>query len=325
MPKDARVSTLARLSHIEHLLHQSGAPGMTLEKLAELCEVSKRAIQRDLKLIESEDIFPLWHEHGHCGIVQKRYLPPIHFEPSQALNIFMAARLMASYAHRDDPDIRAIFTKLNCVMQPPLKEQINETISWMKTLPQNQKVVTTLNQLADAWTSGLRVVIRYQSAEATAPALRTIDPYFIQPAVPGHSAYVIGYCHERKDVRTFKIERISSVQITDEHFDIKEDFAADKYLSSAWGIMVGDEIIHVKMKVSKEMVRFMKEIVWHPSQNIVIQKDGSALMTVDVSHTAELMTWIMGWGDGLEVLEPASLRKEIQTKASSIVKIYAKK
>ena len=325
MPKDSRASTIARLSLIEHLLHQAGTPGMTLEKLAGLCDVSKRAIQRDLKLIELEDIFPLWHERGRCGIVQKRYLPPIHFEPSQALNIFMAARLMASYAHRDDPDIRAIFTKLNCVMQPPLKDQINQTITWMKTLPQNQKVVSTLNQLASAWTSGLRVVIRYQSAEATTPAFRTVDPYFIQPAVPGHSAYVIGYCHERDDVRTFKIERISSVQITDVSFTIKDDFIADKYLSSAWGVMVGEEIFQVKMRVSKEMVRFMKEIVWHPSQQIMVQKDGSALMTVDVSHTAELMTWIMGWGSGLEVLEPESLRKDIEKKARSIVQVYSKK
>ncbi len=323
MPKNSRADTVARLSHIEHLLYQHGEQGMKLEKLAEICEVSKRAIQRDLKLIEEEDIFPLWRDSGSCGIVLNRYLPPIRFEPSQALNIFLAARLMATYAHRNDPDITAIFTKLNCVVQPPLKEQVEKTIAWMKTLPSNGKVVRTLNYLADAWSTGHTVKIKYRSVEANEAKERLVDPYFIQPAGHGHSSYVLAYCHLHKAIRTFKVDRIQAINITDETYIVPSDFDANKYLSSAWSIMVGENIITVKLKVAKSMVRFMEEIIWHSSQKFTKYPDGSALMTIEVSHTAELMNWILGWGDGVEVLEPASLREDVARKARAISTVYS--
>ncbi len=327
MPKDSRASTIGRLARIEHLLYQSGAQGMTLDKLADACDVSQRSIQRDLKLIELENIFPLWRDEktGSCGIVLKRYLPPIRFDTAQALNIFLAARLMTSYAHRNDPGIADIFTKLNCIMQPPLKEQIEKTIAWMKTLPQKDKTVRHLTRIAEAWVTERKVKIVYQSAKASQPEERLICPYFIQPAGEGHSSYIIAHCHKSDAIRIFKVERIISAFITDEKYTVPHDFDANDYLSSAWGIIVGDEIKTIKLRVAKNQVRFMEEIFWHTSQELVQQADGSALMTVKVSHTSELMNWIMGWGGAVEVLEPPSLRQEIAHKAETIVKLYAGK
>ena len=68
----------------------------------------------------------------------------------------------------------------------------------------------------------------------------------------------------------------------------------------------------------------MEETTWHSSQKIEKQPDGSVIVTLRVFSSPELVTWIMGWGEKVEVLEPAELRKEVLQTAKAMVKIYQK-
>lgn len=325
MPKESRYDRQVRMFKIEHLLYQCGEAGMAVDKLAEDCDVSLRTTQRDLYSIEASNVFPIWRTNGRCGILIKQYLPPIHFSPSEALNLFLASRLMLGYAQRYDPDIASIFIKLNCILPSPLKEQAQKTINWMNTLPQNSQVVQTLGRLAEAWITGHIVHISYQSYPAEEASERDIDVYYIQPVSIGHSAYVIGYCHYMKKIRTFKVERIESIAILPESYTIPTDFDANKHLSSAWGIVTDDKIETIKLRIVPELVRLMEETVWHPSQSVKRQKDGSAVMTLRVASTWELVTWILGWGEKVEVLEPVGLRGEVAGVARKTASVYKDK
>jgi Predicted transcriptional regulator len=55
------------------------------------------------------------------------------------------------------------------------------------------------------------------------------------------------------------------------------------------------------------------------------QGDGSVIMTIGVSDTMELHSWILGWREKVEVLEPEELREEVMKTAKEMVKIYQKK
>jgi len=323
MPKESRYDRQVRMFKIEHLLYQCGESGMTVDKLAEACDVSLRTTQRDLSSIEASNVFPIWRRNGCCGILIKQYLPPIRFSPSEALNLFMASRLMLGYAQRYDPDIASIFTKLNCVLPSPLTEQGQKTIEWMNTLPKNSRVVQILGRLAEAWITGRTVHISYQAYPAEKASERDIDVYYIQPVSIGHSAYVIAYCHYMKKNRTFKVERIESIAILPDRYVIPRDFDANKHLSSAWGIVTDDKVETIKLRIVPDLVRLMEETVWHPSQTVKKQKDGSAVMTIQVANTWELVTWILGWGEKVEVLEPEGLRREIIKIIKNMVSAYS--
>jgi predicted DNA-binding transcriptional regulator YafY len=45
-------------------------------------------------------------------------------------------------------------------------------------------------------------------------------------------------------------------------------------------------------------------------------------MTLRVTDTVDLYSWILGWGEKIEVLEPPELRKEVAKTAEKILKIY---
>ena len=323
MDKSERRKTdrTARLLKVEHLLYQNPR-GLMIEEITRLCDVNKRTTYRDLKALESELGVPLWEEGGKRGITEGYLLPPIHFTLPEALNIFLAARLMLNYAHRYDPNMASTFMKLSSVVSPVLREQIQKTMDWMQKQPRNERYLSILAALAKAWLSQRQVKISYRALAKERPTERTIEPYFIEPAAPGHASYVIAYCRRTNSLRTFKIERIESIEPTAEPYAIPPDFDPNAFLSSSWGIVVKGDVKTIRLRFAPQIARIMEETVWHPSQVLEKQGDGSVIMTIRVTDTVDLYSWILSWGDRVEVLEPVEIREKIVKTARAMLDVY---
>jgi len=69
---------------------------------------------------------------------------------------------------------------------------------------------------------------------------------------------------------------------------------------------------------------YIKEKIWHHTQRIEPDKDGSILFSAEVAGTDEVRHWILSWGRSAEVLEPQSLRKEVLQELSDCVKAYTR-
>ena len=72
-----------------------------------------------------------------------------------------------------------------------------------------------------------------------------------------------------------------------------------------------------------EVADYVKEKIWHDSQEIQDQDDGSIVFSANVAVTSELKNWIMRWGSAAVVLEPEELRDEIQSEAAEMLAGYA--
>jgi len=324
MGKGKTKDRTARWAKIEHLLYQN-RNGLKIKEIARICNVSVRQIYRDLNDLQCKLGLPIWEKGSTRGIDEEYFLPPIRFSLPEAINVFLAARLMLTYAHRYAPNIASTFIKLNSIVPPPLRDQIQKTMDWMQKQPQDEKYLRILATLAEAWISQQQVKISYQALAEKKSVERIIEPYFIEPAAPGHSSYVIGYCHRTNSLRTFKIERIESIEPTLEHYVIPPDFDANAYLGSSWGIVVEGEVETIKLRFNPEIARIMEETIWHPSQVLERQKDGSVIMTLRVASTVELYGWILSWGEKVEVLEPEELRERVARTGQAIVDIYERK
>ena len=320
-----RLRKMERLIKI-WLLLSNNPDGYTVRQLADRFEVNIRTIYRDLVTLGSDLQVPVYVDKTKWKIDERRILPPIRFTIPEALNIFLAARLMLNYSHRYDPNIDATFTKLSSVLPPALGQQVRKTLDWMQKLPKDEKHLRVLAAVAEAWVSQRRLKIVYRPLVAERAMERVIEPYFIEPAAPGHASYVVGYCHLKNAVRTFKIERIESAQLSSETYTIPPDFDANEFFGSSWGIVVEGEVKTVRLKIrDPEIMRIMGETIWHPSQVLEKQKDCSMIMTLRVTDTYELLSWILGWGEKMEVLKPPELRKGVLQTAKTMVEVYQKK
>jgi predicted DNA-binding transcriptional regulator YafY len=311
---------LARLISVQHILHQF-SQGLTIEEIAKKCDVCERTARRDLEALEQIGV-PVWQEGPKRGIDQAYFLPLISFTLPEAMTIFLAARLLLSYSNAYNPSIGSTFIKLNSAMPPPLRDQVGRTISWMQKLDRDDRLRRIMDSLSNAWINGRKVKITYQALGRPQAGQRVIEPYFIQPATFEHANYVIGYCCQARRVRTFKVDRIQDIEVLEERYSIPDSFDANEFLEPAWGITVTGRPTEVKLRFDPAIARIAAETRWHKSQSVKMQPDGSVIVSLNVPLTDEFTSFITRWGDKVEVLGPAGLRKKVAGIARKMAGMY---
>jgi predicted DNA-binding transcriptional regulator YafY len=324
LPMGEKKDRLARLLRVEHLLYQNPR-GLTPNEIAHLCGVCVRTSYRDLRALQDELKVPLWQDHRRYGIAPGYYLPPIKLSLLEAMALFLSARLASRYADESDPNIEGAFTKLASVLPPPISLHVQETIATMAERRRNRDFERIFDILTTAWASRRRVRIWYRWTKPDGSAQkcydRLLDPYFIEPSGIGHSCYVIGHDHYSQAVRTFKIERIQQIELTNEEYIIPPNWSAREYLRTSWGIFHEEEV-EVQIRFSPAVAARVKEAVWHPSQQLEDKADGSLLFTVRVAGMLEITPWILSWGAEAEVIAPPALRMQIGEIAQRLAAAY---
>jgi predicted DNA-binding transcriptional regulator YafY len=137
------------------------------------------------------------------------------------------------------------------------------------------------------------------------------------------ASYVIGYDPLRDAMRTFKLERVQRAEMLDETYEIPADYDPYTLLADSWGIMDESRTDEIRLRFSPAVARRVKESVWHRSQTVIDNPDGGCDLTLRVSGTREIRSWILSWGADVEVLAPAALREEIADHARRITAMYA--
>jgi predicted DNA-binding transcriptional regulator YafY len=149
---------------------------------------------------------------------------------------------------------------------------------------------------------------------------RKVDPYKVM--FFDSTFYLIGLCHLRSEIRMFVLDRIKMMNITEETFEIPDDFDLESYMQSPFKV-IHDKPVEVKIRFDKNAAGYIKEKIWHHSQEIEPQKDGSIIFSAEVAGTEEVKHWVMSWGDKAEILDPAFLREEIAQELQLSLKKYS--
>jgi predicted DNA-binding transcriptional regulator YafY len=323
MDEHTRYDRQARLLDILHYftLHPEG---LKPRQIADRCGVSIRTTYRDLEALQEHMHVPLWQDTraGIWGLEPGAYLPPIAFSRPEAMAIFLAARLLLAQHRVYNPDIATTFRKLSAVLDPPLREEVRKTLEWMEKRKADARLVNALNTLTDCWLRRKRARIRYWTLGRAQPAERTIEPYFIHPSVLSNATYVIAFCHLRRRVLVFRLDRVEDARRLEEDYVVPEEFNASAYLSPYFDITTTGEPETVKLKFDRRVARIAFETMWHDSQVTEPQTDGSAIVTMKLAVTTDVVSFVLGWSDMVEVLKPASLRHKVARAARRIQSLY---
>jgi len=320
--REIKQDRLARLHKVELILYGC-RNGLTINEIAEKCDVHPRTSRRDLAALESIGI-PVFQSGPRRGIEQGYFLPPISFTLPEAMTIFTAARLLLAYSNSYNPNIDSTFVKLNSAVPAPLRDQITATIAWMHKLDRDDRLRRIMDTLANAWMNGRKVKIRYKALGKAGATDRVIEPYFIQPAALERANYVIAYCNQAGKMLTFKADRITDIELLEERYSVPADFDANKHLGTAWGISVYGDMVNAELKFTGELATVALETRWHPSQVNEQQKDGSVIARFKVQASHPFIGFILSWGPWVEVISPKSLREEVAKEARAVCKIYGK-
>lgn len=314
-----------------HLLQRLGAArnGLTLAQLVEAIPAGltrhPRTVRRDLAALEASH-FPLLTERVD-GEVRWRLLdgfkniPALRLSPTELMALAFSQQLLTPLQGTlIAASLNSALTKINAAIPAGGTDYLQRLDQWFsvglgphKNYRHHRETIDILSQaLAHRHT----VQMRYFSAGRNATTRREVDPYRLRYVDGG--LYLIAHCHWRNDVRMFAVERIKSLTPTDHPYQLPLHFDIDAYVEDALVVMRGERIT-VELRFDKTTAVWVKDRIWHPSQQTTALKSGQLLMTLQVADTRELLGWILSFGSGVQVLKPDHLRTAVQNEARKLL------
>jgi predicted DNA-binding transcriptional regulator YafY len=305
-----------------------GARGATLMELADAIPADysrhPRTIRRDLESLEL--LFPILCERVD-GQTRWRFtdgyrnLPALSFSPSELMALIFSRDLLKPLEGTEiKMSLDAAFNKAAAILPPEGMEHVRQMQRYFsvslgphKNYRDHRK---TIEQLSRALAQKRSVQMRYYSASRDATGRREVDPYRLWYA--SGALYLVGYCHQRRDVRLFAVDRIRSLTITDHPWQMPLGFDLDSYVQEALVVMRGKPL-EVELLFDRQTTAWAKDRLWHPSQQLKQLKGGRLQMKLRVADTRELLGWILSFGAGVQVISPLSLREKVKEEARKLL------
>lgn len=322
-----KYSQAARLHDIIRLIESRH--GISIDELAEESGVNRRTIHRDLNAI-SDAGYPLTAEWSgdrklYRFITGFRDVPPISFSLQELLTLyFLRSSLDTLKGTPFHDDLAAIFRKVNSVLPPRYAAHLERISRITVPLLQGQRDYTratrVLTELRQALLFQNRVNIFYRIPSRQELEEYRVDPYTLIFYKGG--LYLLGFAHNRRGVRTFAVERIDSLEICRERFEIPEDYHPEKRFQRAFGI-VEEEPCRVRVRFAPAVAHAITGRSWHPSQSLVRLPDGGVELSFSAGGRLEILSWVLSYGSMAELLEPAELRAELSRTAAGMAALYA--
>jgi predicted DNA-binding transcriptional regulator YafY len=313
----------ARLLFIDLKIREKRFPNRNT--LAEEWETSSKTIQRDLDYLRYELDAPLEYsakERGYFYTEEQYQLPAINIRESDLFAIYLADKLLGQYEGTPIYDsLRSVFSKIEDSLPEKVATRPGNDQSLFTVFPPFSTIILpeVFATVVDCLRTSTRLEIEYGSP-GNALVWRRIDPY--------HGVrfegdwYVVGHCHLRSAIRTFSLARIATARKLKERFAVPGDFDFRKLSASQFGIHWGEDDIEVKIWFARPAAAYVRERIWHPSQVIVDNADGSLVLLLTVNHLLELQRWIFSWGAMAQVLEPPSLVEEVRNTVQGMAGRY---
>jgi predicted DNA-binding transcriptional regulator YafY len=281
-------------------------------------------VRRDLAALESAG-FPLVTERAAGETRWKllegfRRLPALGFAPSELMALIFSRDLLrplqGTHIHAA---LDSALTKASAALPPAGLDFVRQMRDFLSVRFGPHKTYRAHRDMIDRVTRAIAdrrtLQMRYLSASSGKTGRREVDPYHLWYAAGG--LYLIGYCHRRRDVRMFAVERIRSLTITDHPYQLPLGFDVEAYVQDALVVMRGRQI-EVALMLDRPTAAWARDRVWHPSQRLTPLRDGRLRLALRAADTRELVGWILSFGRGAKVISPAALRERVRREALAV-------
>ena len=234
---------------------------MSGAELAARLGVDRRTLRRYVGKLEDIGV-PITAERGRTGgyaLMPGFKLPPMMFTEDEALALslgLLAARGLG--LAEAAPAVTSAQAKLERIMPDPIRQRvraIGETVSLAAgpstgaATPGGNRPLAVLTGAAQA---RRQVLLRYRN-QGDQASTRRFDPFGV--AFHHGRWYAVGMCHLRKDIRTFRLDRVAGVDVLLETFERPPGFDAMAHLVQAIATLPRAFAIEVLLKTDLASAR----------------------------------------------------------------------
>ena len=182
-----------------------------------------------------------------------------------------------------------------------------------------------LSPIVEAISKNLLIKLTYKSYNYTREKEFEVEPYGLKQA--GRRWYLISHIRDYETLTVFALDRITSLDLTEEKFEYDKDWDLNSYFDEVIGVNLEDDYDceEVRIRIYGHQRNYIESLPLHKSQKILKREKDYTEYSFRLRPEYECQHEILKMGMKAEVLSPQWLREEIKWEAEEILKRYAEK
>ena len=150
--------------------------------------------------------------------------------------------------------------------------------------------------------------------------VKTVCPYALKLF---HQRWYLLARNDEDQMRVYALDRMTMAQLTDETFDMPEDFLPQQYFAEYFGVLTDETpMAHVVVRAHRWMPNYLRTLPLHHSQCELTSTPDYTDFSYDIRPTSDFLGELLRHSDGIEVLAPLDLREKIRQMIAETLKRY---
>ncbi|HEX8074788.1 MAG TPA: WYL domain-containing protein, partial [Thermoleophilaceae bacterium] len=260
---------------------------------------------------------------------QNFYLPAIKFSDSELGALRTALSLLDGEFAYAEP-LRLALQQLSWGKPSPLAAPEQRSVALGVTASAGGRDLSQrLSKVETAIFRRKTIVFSYYTMGRDAQSERKVDPYHL--LFRGGQFYLVGYSHERDDVRVFRLSRIRGkvgyASKAEHDFPPPEDFDPRVYATRTdW--QLGDPVGTARVWISDRVDWLVQRHFGHAGEVIDAAEvddapDDGVVFETEYGESRQIVSWALGLGERARVLGPPELAEEAEERVRLIVERHA--
>ncbi|PFG14675.1 helix-turn-helix transcriptional regulator [Bacillus sp. es.036] len=299
---------------------------ITAKQISEKLEMNIRTVYRYIDTISTSGV-PIISEPGHNGgytLLNNFIEAPLFFDFEEQTSLYHAAVFAEEAGYYGGEALNRAISKLSKYSNQEQETKINQHLTSLEVISRlsSLSIEPLLKELEQAVADGYSVKILYHKSSEKQLNDRLVDPYRI--IYWNNKWYVIGFCHLRNDIRSFRVDRIESLMLTENKFNRPENFSAHDFFIKSLLPTVEDKEEGISFVISGDK-SVLDDICQHWFLGHYLKERSSNravfLLEKDVIHTY-VPYLLLPYNKSIKVIEPISLKKRLIEVLSELIKFH---
>lgn len=185
-------------------------------------------------------------------------------------------------------------------------------------IPSGREFLTTM---LEAMKDGRVVNITYRPFREGNRHTFPVEPYCVR--LFENRWYVLAH-NNRDEIRIYCLDRMEDAEVTDETYRLPDDFDADDYFSTAYGIVIEHDIRpeRIVIRANEFHKHYLMSLPLHRSQRLIQDFGEYADFELYLAPTYDFVMKLLQAGAMVEVISPASLRMTMKGWIGDMYELY---
>jgi predicted DNA-binding transcriptional regulator YafY len=287
------------------------------EDLAASFEISRRTVYRDVQALCEAGVPVVALPGQGYALMDGYFLPPLSFSTDEATMLLLGSAFVAEHFDSQyKAAARSASRKIEAVLSQKLRREVDYLQNSIALVPMNMprgesEILRRIRRaIIERRTLQFLYHTRFSADGTSRRNRREADPYGLLNYAGAW--YLVAYCHLRKALRNFRLERIKELEILETSFSRPAGFQLENPQPDHQRGLI------IRALFDPEIADWVRE-----ARTFFVEEmqdtTGGLLVSLRVRSENEVVNWLLSWGGKVKVLEPPSLQKRLIQEAEKIL------